>query len=75
LLTNFSDNDKLQLKSGENYSFGATSGFGNRAANYFGLYDSRGFVADIVTDGSITLSINGAQDAGFLADTSKVQYV
>jgi hypothetical protein len=75
LLANFSDNDKLQLKLGETYTFGDRFSGGNRRANEFGLYDANGFVANIRTDGSITLSIDGAQDAGFLADTSKVQYV
>jgi len=74
-ITNFSINDKLQLKSGETYTFGDKSSGAARTANEFGLYDSNGFVANIRTDGSFSLASNGIQDTFFLADTSKVQYV
>ena len=71
-ITNFSDDDKLQLKSGETYSLGRVAFGFSRTANNFGLYDSKGFVADITTDGTFSLATNGSQDDGFLADTSKV---
>jgi Ca2+-binding RTX toxin-like protein len=73
-ITNFSNNDILQLNSTESYTFGVST-WGDRTLNRFGLYDSNGFVGDITTDRSFSLTTNGAQDAGFLADTSKVQYV
>ena len=76
-ITNFSNNDILQLKFAEmeNYVFGDRSPGLTRTANEFGLYDSNGFVANIRTDGSFSLATNGIQDDIFLADTSKVQYV